>query len=62
MTNWLTTRLAASFETPSRIRSIRTSITAVLRPAWSGRASATISSPRRPAPKTFSFSSIVVKS
>ena len=46
---------------PSRRRSIRTSITTVLLPVCSGSATATISSPSRPAAKTFSFSSIVVK-
>ncbi len=46
---------------PSRRRSIRTSITTVLLPACSGSPTATISSPRTPAAKTFSFSSIVVK-
>ena len=61
-TNWLTIRLAASRgSAPSRRRSIRTSITTVLLPVWRGSATATISSPSRPAAKTFSFSSIVVK-
>ena len=46
---------------PSRRRSIRTSITTVLLPTWRGSALASISSPRIPAAKTFSFSSIVVK-
>src|SRR5829696_967252 len=40
---------------------MRTSITTVLLPVWSGSATASISSPSRPAAKTFSFSSIVVK-
>ena len=44
------------------LRSILTSITTVLRPTCSGSATATISSPSRPAAKTLSFSSIVVKS
>ncbi len=62
ITNCVTMRLAASFASPSRMRSILTSSTTVLRPTWSGVASATTSSPARPAAKTFSFSSIVVKS
>ena len=43
------------------IRSILTSITTVLLPTWRGSPLATISSPSRPAAKTLSFSSIVVK-
>jgi hypothetical protein len=43
------------------MRSILTSITTVLLPTWRGVPTATISSPGRPAEKTLSFSSIVVK-
>ena len=62
MTNWVTIKLAASLVSPPRVRSILTSITTVLRPVCSGVATASSSSPSRPEPKTFSFSSIVVKS
>ena len=61
-TNWLTIRFAASAaRSPSRRRSILTSITTVLLPTCRGSATATISSPSSPAAKTLSFSSIVVK-
>ena len=61
-TNWVTIRFAPRRGSdPSRRRSILTSITTVLLPTCRGSATAAISSPSRPAAKTFSFSSIVVK-
>ena len=60
-TNCVTIRFAARRSSPSRRRSIRTSTTTVLLPAWRVSPRATISSPSRPAAKTLSFSSIVVK-
>ena len=62
ITNWLTTRLAASFECRRGGGRSGPGSPRCCGRRGGARPSATISSPRRPAPKTFSFSSIVVKS